>query len=285
MGLCRYCGRPAGLFRREHHDCAERHDQALAKIKPILEGALNDTRPADELQGQVNFIACDGLISPEELKALAQSKFTKDIERVAADHLLSQQEDERFGDLCHAFDLSPDAIGSAECTLLKARVLRGLDEGEIVKIDLDNQEVWLHGEQPVWEFTESQYFTTHTRVQYIGGSHGVSVRVAKGVYYRASSFHGEPVRTEELVEQGVGSLVVTTESMVFDSPGKAIRLPFKKILSVHAYPDAIEVLSDGINKRPAIFKVDDPSFAANLLGRLRANNEEPPTEAASLGGK
>jgi hypothetical protein len=71
-----------------------------------------------------------------------------------------------------------------------------------------------------------------------------------------------------MVEEGVGTLVVTTSSLIFDAPEKAIRLPLQKILAVHAYVDAIEVLSDGANKKPAIFKVDDPTFAANLLGRL-----------------
>jgi hypothetical protein len=61
-----------------------------------------------------------------------------------------------------------------------------------------------------------------------------------------------------MVEEGVGTLVVTTSSLIFDAPEKAI----------HAYVNAIEVLSDGANKKPAIFKVDDPTFAANLLGRL-----------------
>jgi hypothetical protein len=39
--LCRYCGRPAGLFRSQHPDCADRHNRALVM-------ALRDTTAANE---------------------------------------------------------------------------------------------------------------------------------------------------------------------------------------------------------------------------------------------
>ena len=31
MGACRYCGKPVGLFRKQHSECAQRNDQADSK--------------------------------------------------------------------------------------------------------------------------------------------------------------------------------------------------------------------------------------------------------------
>src|SRR5690242_1319406 len=62
MGLCRYCGRPAGLFRRQHRDCADNHNRALELIEYTLADALNDTTPAKALRGKLNQIALDGFV-------------------------------------------------------------------------------------------------------------------------------------------------------------------------------------------------------------------------------
>lgn len=156
-------------------------------------------------------------------------------------------------------------------TLFKAQVLRGLNEGEIAEVDLESGVLLKPDEQAVWEFGDTRYLTTQTHVQYVGGSQGVSVQLAKGLYYRASAFHGEPIRTEEMIEVGIGALVVTTSGLIFDLPGNsylpgmASRWPFKKIIAVHRFSNAIEVLSEVGHKRPAIFQVDDPHFAVNLL--------------------
>jgi len=271
MGLCKYCLQPAGLFRWQHRACAERRQQALSKINSALAEVLNDKTSADELWGHLEFTASDGFINKQELQSLVKAALVAAVKRASADHLLSQEEDNRFGELCQAFDFSANELGSSAQTLFKAQVLRGLNEGEIAEVDLESGVLLKPDEQAVWEFGDTRYLTTQTHVQYVGGSQGVSVRLAKGLYYRASAFHGEPIRAEEMTEVGIGALVVTTSGLIFDSPGNsyspgmASRWPFKKIIAVHRFSNAIEVLSEVGHKRPAIFQVDDPHFAVNLL--------------------
>jgi hypothetical protein len=268
LWTCRYCGLPAGWFRTQHDACEKRHQNALSKINLLLADALHDTTPADGLFGQLDFIASDGFIGRQDLQTLAKSAFVAALKDASADHLLSKEEDDRFDELWGAFELSPD--DQATHTLLKARVLRRIDNGDFEEVDLTSGVLLQRLEQAIWEFRGARWLSVRGHVQYVGSSHGISVRIARGVYYRTGAFRGERVVTDETVEVGIGCLVVTTLALIFDSPGRAIRLPLKKILSVHLYVDAIEVLSDGANKKPAIFMVDDPPFAANLISRLHS---------------
>ena len=49
-------------------------------------------------------------------------------------------------------------------------------------------------ESLVWAFSNVKYYEKRTRREYVGGSHGVSIRIAKGVYYRVGQFKRLPNR-------------------------------------------------------------------------------------------
>jgi hypothetical protein len=49
---------------------------------------------------------------------------------------------------------------------------------------------------------------------------------------------------------------------------KAVKIPVKKILSVLSYSDGLQIMRDGERATPQIFKLDDPTFAADAIARL-----------------
>jgi hypothetical protein len=57
-------------------------------------------------------------------------------------------------------------------------------------------------------------------------------------------------------------------NVYFSAPLKAVKIPFKKIVSVHAYSDGVQIMRDGANATPQIFKLADPLFAADMITRL-----------------
>jgi hypothetical protein len=124
------------------------------------------------------------------------------------------------------------------------------------------------GEAVIWTFNFAAYLTMRNRTQYVGASFGTSVRVMKGLYFRAGTFRGEPVKTQELSQEDIGSLILALRNVYFQSSTKALKIPIKKILSVHAYSDGLQLIRDGANAVPQIFKIDDPPFAADVIARL-----------------
>jgi len=90
----------------------------------------------------------------------------------------------------------------------------------------------------------------------------------KGVYYRAGASHGQPIQSQYLSEEGRDDLVVASRNIYFVSPMKSLKIPSKKIISVQAYSDGIQITRDGVSAKPMVFILDDPWFASNAIVRL-----------------
>ena len=151
-------------------------------------------------------------------------------------------------------------------------ILRDLTEGKIpeqrIKIDGQLPFLFQKSESLIWVFTNVEFYEQRTRTEYRGGSQGVSVRVAKGVYYRTSSFKGRPVQISEMKYIGTGILALTTKHIYFGSPEKKIKIPINKLVSIEPYEDGIGLQKDGVTAKPQIFKNIDGWFAHNAISNL-----------------
>ena len=56
--------------------------------------------------------------------------------------------------------------------------------------------------------------------------------MAKGVYYRAGTFRGHPVETNQIIYMDSGVMGVTNKHIYFTGPSKSFRVKFEKIVSL-----------------------------------------------------
>jgi hypothetical protein len=260
-------------MRRRHRECRERHDSVMTKIPQYFAEAMNGgTLDVDRFKQVAQDMARQSYVQDDEFRQLAATGLSNAIEKALDDHVITTAENDRINALAGAFGLTRDDLPhDVHHRLVKAAILSDLDEGRVPNrlalesISTPNLE---RGESIVWAFNPSTLFVTRTRTQHVGGSHGVSVRLMRGVYYRVGAQKGERVRTNYLSQESVGTLFITNRNVTFVGPGKGVKLPFRKIVSVQLYNDGIEVQRDGVNAKPAIFTIDDPPFAANLIARL-----------------
>jgi hypothetical protein len=155
--------------------------------------------------------------------------------------------------------------------LVKNAVLRDISQGKIPKrynlqggIPFNLQK----NEHLVWAFLGTTYYEDRTRRSYVGGSHGVSVRLAKGVYYHTSAFRGHQVETHTLEQIEFGTLGITTKSLYLVGPVKSLRIPFTKIVTFVPYSDGVGIFRDAANARLQVFVTGDGWFSYNLLSNL-----------------
>jgi hypothetical protein len=92
----------------------------------------------------------------------------------------------------------------------------------------------------------------------------------KGLWYRTGSYRGRPIKTESVShEREFGILLIASHNVYFRSAEKAIKIPMKKILSVHPIWNGIEITRDAKNAEPETFEgLNDPSFVAEAIARL-----------------
>lgn len=107
-----------------------------------------------------------------------------------------------------------------------------------------------------------------TRSRRTGTSHGVSIRLAKGLYYSPRQFQSQTEEWQDTVHRDTGLLGLTTKHIYFRGPGKAFRWSYSKIVSIDYEYDSISYVPDLANAKPPIFRIGDTWFPYNLAVNL-----------------
>ena len=126
----------------------------------------------------------------------------------------------------------------------------------------------MKSEQPVWVLQDVDYLETVVRRERQGSSHGLSIRVARGVYYRPSTFRSRPIEWEDTIHADTGILGLTTKHPYFAGSRKRFRVRYDRIVSFDPYDDGFGIMRDAQTAKPQAFRTGDGSFAYNLAMNL-----------------
>ncbi len=209
-----------------------------------------------------------------DLKVL-QKSFDNAVDHFLNDNLLSQEEENRIVSFKDYFNLSQQDLnlnGSYEKTV-QSSILREITSGNIpenaFRIDSGFIPFSLNkNEKLIWVFQNVDYHEEAIKRSYEGRSSGVSIRVAKGLYYRTGAFKGHPVETQYLKYVGQGLLGFTDKNIYFYSHSKSFKIPYSKIVSTMPYDDGIRIQKDGVTAKPQIFSNLSGWFSYNLIMNL-----------------
>ena len=107
---------------------------------------------------------------------------------------------------------------------------------------------------------------------YEGGTHGVSIRLMKGVSYRVGAHKGHIRKEEQMVVTSSGYLMITNKRILLHPfPGKkAISIPLMKIISYSCYENGFEIYKEG-REKCYFFQTKNkssPEVAGMVLGFL-----------------
>ena len=139
------------------------------------------------------------------------------------DGLLSLDEENALARYADHFSLTQQALdrNGVQTSLVQAAVLRDVTQGIIPKRQRVNGAVpfnLMKSEQLVWVIQGVDYLETVVRRERRGSSQGLSIRVARGLYYRPGTFRSPPIEWEETVHADTGMLGLTTKYIYFASP-------------------------------------------------------------------
>ncbi len=272
MGVCKFCGKPAGLFRSAHKECRLKYEtgksEIIFRIAEFLDGG-----DVNVLDSNLRDIASSSYIQEGELHGLVVAGWEQAVERAFEDGILSEEEEDRLIELSNHFALSKEELdqNSAFTKLVKGAVLRDIMNGKIPQRQHISGRLpfnLLKSETMVWVFFNVDYYEQRTRTKYVGGSQGVSIRIAKGIYYRTGAFKGERIQTTETVHADRGLMGITTKHIYFAGNSKRFRIPYRKIVTFDPYSDGIGVQRDAQTAKPQLFITGDGWFTYNLVVNL-----------------
>ena len=133
------------------------------------------------------------------------------VEGAIEDGLLSLDEENTLSQYLDHFDLTTTDVNlnGAHTSVVQAGVIRDVTMGIIPQRQNITGRVpfnLMKSEQLVWVIDGVDYLETLVRRERRGTSHGISVRVARGLYYRPSTFRSRPIEWEETVHADTGLL-------------------------------------------------------------------------------
>jgi len=273
MGNCIYCGNSAGFLRKQHGECRQAAENAKKAIGAAVQEALHEGMTIERARSVVDELAQRAHLPGEAKRDVIVDQVSAVIDQFLEDGVLDQSEENRIAEFQDKFSLSQRDFartGAVE-KVVKAATLRDVMNGELpdrlalsgpVPFNLQK------GEKIVWAFPNAEYLEDKTRRQYVGGSQGVSIRIAKGVYYRAGAFKGHSVERTERVSVGKGLLALSNKHVLFSCADKTLRIPYSKIVSFQPFSDGIAIMRDAASAKPQVFVTGDGWFTYNLASNL-----------------
>ncbi|MGI6113878.1 MAG: hypothetical protein ACOYEJ_07120 [Mahellales bacterium] len=273
MGDCKYCGQPAGFLKKRHKECELAHSKGINEIYSVIESCISDNSNIDDILKKTQDIAKSSYISESEFPVVVKRGWERTVEHAFEDGVLTEGEEQCLGTMTKIFGFDKKELNTnpAYNKMVKGAVIREVLEGNIperFKITGTLPFNFLKSERLVWAFQNAKYYEMRTYREYVGRSQGVSIRIAKGLYYRTGGFKGRPVETEKMVYIDTGLLGITNSHIYFSGSKKSFRIKYSKIVSFEPYSNGIGIHRDAQTAKPQFFSVDDGWFLYNLVTNL-----------------
>jgi len=269
MGLCSYCGQPAGFLRSQHPECRARYERAMSMMPSFFAKFLDSQVPAGRFSELLQGAAKAAYVPPEDLAALSVAEIGRIIASLFDEHPPAVGEVQRVAELIEQLGDGVSDNPSLNEQLAKAVVVAGLYEGHLpdavsvagpMPIDLG------HDESIIWIFNHVLSYRGGAAGR--DGSNGGGLgNGMDGTYRSPRMLNGIKAPANAAEEQAEGDLVITSRNIYFLlSHEDGHRIPINRIQFLHAFADGIRVSNS--EKKSRVFLLDDPCFALNVIGRI-----------------
>jgi hypothetical protein len=269
MGTCKVCGQDAGWFKSSHYQCEVKFNEL---VLVATKAALN-TNTMEQLTKNCRSIAKEYQVSDASIRGALIVGWEKALEQLLEEGIPSKDAEDNLMNYASELKLSQLELDrKGQYTRAgQVAVLRDILEGIVpqrIKITGNTPFNLQKDETLVWLFHNVSLYEEKTIRSYEGRSHGFSVRIARGLYYKTGIFKSWPVETTLMMNKGVGSLGVTTKHIYFAGLQKSLRLPYKKIIHFIPYSDGVGIHTDVKSDKPIAFMTGDGWFINNLVQNL-----------------
>lgn len=192
------------------------------------------------------------------------------VERALADDILTRNEETTLASIIEAFPFTETDVNRHNCLerLTKAATLRDLMNGE-VKSRMNHSGVipfkLQKNESLLWVFKDVEYDQFVSNRTMAGGSSGLSIKVAKGVYWRVGGFAAKPVVKTDLKNLDKGNLFLTNKHIMFDGGFKNFKIRLSSLALVEPYGDGLQLQKNTQTAMPLFLHPIDGWFCYNVI--------------------
>lgn len=242
--------------KRQGRDAFESTALAAAHGEKIALAAL----PGSVAEAQTHYKA-------NEWEQRRWDTLTLGIRDVLDDDVLTEEEERQLFRLADALGVDIQDLPAGDMAAFEELVIAGLNDGRLPAVDVPIMlkagevgratfDVALMKEVPVREMR--------------GGSHGVSIRVARGVSYRVGQARARSVVVgTQMQVQDVGVLTVTNQRAMFTGEKRTLEFRYDKLVGMEQFTDGLR-LNVSNRQLASLFRFtarSSPAIADALISR------------------
>jgi hypothetical protein len=242
-----------------------------------------------EFKKQLIEAVSDGKITSDEI-ALLDSKYTEyglssiDINEIKvqaytlafnaakSDSVITAEEAKELDKIAKYLHIEDSEIENTKIEFARYRLIAEVQRGNLPVVEGSGL-ILLKGEITHWIERASLLEERVLRSRYVGGSHGISLRIMKGVSYRVGSHRGHLVSDTGIVPVSTGNLIFTNKRITFLGDKISFNLKLEKLLNVELLKDGIELIEASGKNRTLQFSVSDNTeivgaIVSQILNRM-----------------
>ena len=236
-----------------------------------LTEALADARLRDDERANLAKLAKQ-LRLPEKVQADLYERSSRALisgllDRSVADRRLSPEELHELTAVAQHLGVTPDFDAATEAMLDRYALFWRIENGDLPTVTADN--VPLEANEISHSITPAERYERRGEAGSPEGEGIVSVRIARGVYYRVGTVSDAAINRLPLRRVDGGRLVVTSQRVVFDGIQERVAWPLRDIASYQVYSDGI-VLEPRVGAGPTFTFEGDVELTAVILGAVLA---------------
>lgn len=241
----------------------EKTECSLDKVDEIYEMMLRMAPQKDIMDTIIT------LSTIKEKRTTLKQAILRYLENVSRYPDISIEKEKYIDNLIEVFSLSEIQNSNEYVDFVKTLVVQDMVNGITPARATFNAPINLQkGEVFIWGFDNTVYYEEVTERTNVGASDGLSIRIAKGVYYRVGAFKGQTLVKSSLKAKYGGALILTNKNIIFYSKEKSMRFPYSKIISYVPFDDSIGIQLDKANAKTFYIGYIDGRHAYNIVSNI-----------------
>lgn len=188
----------------------------------------------------------------------AIEQYENKLDNIVSFGTISEENESELHEFMLSLRITESDIEHTKSKLQRIKKLTLLRSGELPTIEVYGEMILKKNELCHYS-AGSNLIEERSKTRYVGGSQGVSVRIAKGLYYRVGQFKGERVVDTFKQVTDSGTLFITNQRVCFVGRTKSITYPINKIISFNIYSDAVQIIKENDSK-PKYFSINSTDY-------------------------
>jgi len=229
----------------------DKKDFFSSLIKAAEDGRLSDDE-INEIQARFKELE----LTVDDLEGIRVQAYNAALHAVKSDAIITAEEEKELEKLQKFLKIPESEIAISKKELSRLRLLTEIQKGNPPYTSVPNV-ILQKSEAAYWSEPASILEQRVVRRRYEGGSHGVSIRIAKGLSYRVGAHRGQVVTDKEVQAVSSGELIITTKRVIFRGNTKSFNLRLNKLLELKFYSDGVRLTDD--KGKPRIVRFSDKS--------------------------